>query len=815
MLWLPSLLLSPLDYSSLARLARFTVSAGLFVGPADGDWIDILFPAQVWRADIGDPDVSGLVPRLVAVFFDFTFELCARTPKVSWSQHIPPVSPIPWFDAVPFPAGSLPPFPLLRESVLPLGPSPPLAVLPLAALPGGSGLRPPSWLRPALPLSSLPFPEHVSASPLLPAFRALLSTPSSLPRDVAALFLHCLEFGFGNVSPSGISSHRSEPPNSALASEHADWLRSKFLSLATPEPGKLPLAYGPFPLPPFPRLLPDGVSGPQPIGSALSIHFKGAKWKELDPFMTASDRQAPGYANCVGLGGPRLIQDASAPHLDPLPSPPLPLSTRGHGWSLNERLHFPRLSLYHVSVRTIAECLAFFGAGTVLLQTDFPAAYKNCRLSASSLFAHVSYTETAEHGKEYWVDAAEIFGSGDAPGEFDLFVVPFEHLLRRHDPLLSLIVHYVDNLFVFLPPFLLGDDPSAAASRAASSLFSFFDALPQDHHDDSHSMPAPGLGFVWSSVPSPAVAIKPARVPLVRALLALLSSSSHISCNLAVAARGLFTWMAQIMVAFAPFIAPLLELERAALRLSRSRFSVRWQRSRPRVVAIPPSARIASRVLLSRLFPHSASCPASTAPPVALSPAVPAPSPIALSPLLLPHSPIRCVIRSDASPHFGCGGYSVTERVGVHAPWDHAPHSAVADGISSTLAEAIGALVTIRLMAVPGVNVFQTDSDDLFFILSKRYSADLVLNHIIAAIYSHCLEVGAYLLPFHILRSFNRVSDGLASNKPQSVIVELLAAELGIPVSEASLSRTAYPASASSLLASVRSSLLTCSLVPY
>ena len=795
-LWLPSPSLPPSAYVSLSNLARSAVAAGLFVapsGPLHG-WLAAFGPAIVWRVDIlGVPSV----PPLVAVFFDFSLELSSRAPKVRWFTSIPPISPIQWFDAVPFPSGSLPPFPLVRETVLPLGPPPPPAVLP-ASVASGSGRSSPSWLLPALPPSSVPFPPHDPMSPLFPAFSRLLASPSSLSPDVQSLFLRSLEFGFGHVAPSGVDSHRSEPPNSRIAREHPDLIRDKFLQLASPPAGSLPLAYGPFSAPPFPRLLPDGSIGPQPIGAALSIHFKGSKWGSLHSFTSPSDRLVPGYADCVGLGKPRLIQDASAPHLPAFPTPPALSSSKGHGWSLNQRLHFPKLLLHHSSVRTVAELLSFFGAGTVLLQTDFPAAYKNCRLSTSSLFAHVSYTETSEHGKEYWVDAAEIFGSGDAPGEFDLFVVPFEHLLRRHDPLLSLIIHYVDNLFVFLPPFLLGDDPSATASRAAASLFSFFDSLPQAHHDDSWSMPGPALGFVWSTLPFPSVAFKPARAPLVRALLAFLSSSSLITCDLAIAARGLFSWVAQIMATFSPFLAPLLELERAAVA---ARGSSRGRRRAGVRVPLPGRVRVAAGVLLNRLFPSS--------PPALSSPSLP----IRLSPLLLPSSPIACVLRADASPHFGCGGYSVTARLAFHAPWDHPPHSSSADLISSTLAEALAALISVRLFVVPGLNVFQTDSDDLFFLLSKRYSTDHVLNHIIMAIFAHCVDVGASLIPHHILRGFNRVSDALASNKPSALVSRLLADELGIPLHEASLALVSCPSS-SSLLSSVRSSLLTWTPVP-
>jgi hypothetical protein len=145
------------------------------------------------------------------------------------------------------------------------------------------------------------------------------------------------------------------------------------------------------------------------------------------------------------LGSARIVQDGTSPVL----KKPTRFKPATH-WSLYSRMHSRFLRMAHVSQRHFAELLAFFGPGTYVLQTDFPKAYKSCWLTLDSLFAHFSCITTKEHGTEFWGDLAQIFGSSGAPPAWELFILPFQHLIRRLSKLLSFTVHYVDNTFTFL-----------------------------------------------------------------------------------------------------------------------------------------------------------------------------------------------------------------------------------------------------------------------------------------------------------------------------------------------------------------------------
>ena len=118
--------------------------------------------------------------------------------------------------------------------------------------------------------------------------------------------------------------------------------------------------------------------------SSLSSSRKGETWYDIDQHVDPVAKLHPDYPKSVGRGPPRVIQNASAPLLDP------EKPSQGQRWSLNDRVHFPHVRQVFASPRAIAELLAFLGPGTVVIQTDFPAAYKSCRLPQSSLFAHVS-----------------------------------------------------------------------------------------------------------------------------------------------------------------------------------------------------------------------------------------------------------------------------------------------------------------------------------------------------------------------------------------------------------------------------------------
>ena len=756
-LWHPS----PPFSLPCASLALSSHSAGVFVGPSrppsplgpqpHSHWLDLLQPVSLWCVSI--PSL-----HLTAAFFDAgsTRGLPFNGRRVR--GHHPsgfPLVPITWFDALPFPGGVPPPFPLLQEHVVAAGPEPPPASLPECLDRSGRVTRPPAWLAPGLPPSNVPFPVHSPSSPLLGAFRRLLTRHPFASRGLEDLFLHCMAHGFGHVSPTGCSSHRSDPPNSAKSLPHQGILRDNFAKLAGASP---PLAYGPFlDRPPFPRK----EGGPQAITSALSVAFKGETWASLDKHIAPSDKLDPDYPKSVGLGAARAIQNGSSPKLDPR------RPSRGARWSLNDRLHFPSLRQVFASARTIAELLAFFGPGTIVIQTDFPAAYKNCRLPLSSLFAHVSKTTTLRGGSwvvEYWVDAAQIFGSGHAPVLWELFVIVFEHLARSSHALLSLTIHYVDNLFTFLPPWLLGSHPAATAAKASNLLLGFFESLPQPHHDDHLGTSFPALGHYFHSLPSPSVGLKPARVPIVRALLRLISSGRAVVPKLAIAARGMFTWLATIIPAIAFAIPRFIAFERAAKRALASHS--------PFVDVPPVASHVASIALLSHSLLELGSTSTSAA----------AVTPLRTSAILSPFASIGAVLRCDASPHFGCGGYSLTDRTYFHSKWNHEPHSPAALSISSTLAEAIGALTVVLLGAKPGITVVQTDSDNLALLVRAGYSSECHLtNEALALMFSHASNIGASLHFVHMLRAFNGAADRLAADAPfKSVVAPLISSETGL-----------------------------------
>ena len=797
-LWAPSLA----QAEACAALALASQAQGLFIGtefqlgssghpPASlAPWRLSLAADTYWSVPIALP---GL-PSLRAAFFNCVKGNQPGALRRTWDPGHFPLRTIDWFDAIPFPRGVAPPFPLLSEELLPLPPRPPIAVPPASGPPrplssNESGrpsrtLRPsspPDWLKPALPASEVQLPPHSPRSPLLEEFKARLNRHPFPSPAVQRLFLLSCEVGFGSVTPTGSHRWRSEPRNSAKALPHMDRLRSKFLALTQAVP---PLAYGPFlGRPPFPRRLESGLLGPQAIVSPLSVAFKGEAFQAIDPYIDPEFKLSPDYPKSVGKGEPRLVQNASAPDL---PSPSAPSAQRkGSGWSLNSRLHAPPLRQVFCSARSIAELLAFFGPGTVVIQTDFPAAYKNCRLPADSLFAHVSKTVTLKNGlwvTEYWVDAAQIFGSGHAPMLWELFVVVFEHLVRHSNALLRLVVHYVDNLFIFLPPFLLGDQPHAVTNQASQALFTFFNSLPQAHHDDDVGSAFLALGHYFHSLPTPSVGLKPTREPIVAALLGLLAHQSSIPARLAIATRGLFSWLA-VIVPFISFVIPVVSrLEaaaKAALRAGRSH------------IPVPPSIPLAIRILAAVT---TAADLGSASPLLAASVPSP-PESVRPLPLLLPLRPspfssasaggtLGAVLRSDASPHFGCGGYSISHRFAFHAAWDHRPHSAQADLISSTLAEAIAALTLVLEGARPGVNVLQVDSAPLAAAFNKGYSLTCPLtNEALLLMFAHVTALKGSLLFIHIRRVFNSASDRLAAGADLSLVAPLISLETGIPPS--------------------------------
>ena len=104
--------------------------------------------------------------------------------------------------------------------------------------------------------------------------------------------------------------------------------------------------------------------------------------------------------------------------------------------------------MLHVCQRMIAALLSFFGVGTFVLQTDFPASYNLLRLPKSSLPYPISYiTRTLPDGTRvtsFFVEAAQIFGSGDAPNEWELLAIVFEHLIRLESVLLRFTIHFVE-----------------------------------------------------------------------------------------------------------------------------------------------------------------------------------------------------------------------------------------------------------------------------------------------------------------------------------------------------------------------------------
>ena len=752
-----------------AVLARGEKSSGIFVGPSkacaplasasslEPHWSDFLTPFALWSVSIL---LDNAEPPLTAIYFDASGEKANRTIQCGWDPGLFPLCPIGWFDSLPFPGGFPPPFPLLQEHVLPLGPEPGPSVLPLKSSRG----RSPKWLKPALPVSTVPFPDHDPTSPLFRALRALLRDRPLASAGVQDLYLSCMEFGFGRVSPSGCHTHRSEPDNSPKGKLIQDLLRSNYVALCSAVP---PLAYGPFlDRPPFPRF----AGGPQAIVSSLSSDRKGETWFDIDEHVDPAAKLHPDYPKSVGRGPHRVIQNASAPLLKA--SQP----DRGTLWSLNDRVHFPGLRQVFACGRTVAELLSFFGPGTVVIQTDFPSAYKKCRLPGSSLFAHVSRTETVRNGVtvvEYWVDCAQIFGSKHAPMLWELFVIAFEHLLRHFDVCLYLTIHYVDNLFTFLPPWMLGSDPNLATSRATRALHGFFESLGQPHHDDHFGTSFPALGHHFHSLPHVAVGLKPVREPIVRALIDLMIEGSPLAPNLAIAARGMFSWLATIVPALSfatPFFLRLERQAKRALRAGKTR------------VDIPEGASNALSILTTASWLSSLPPPSRSFNLVdQLRGEVSAPPLLRASPAFAPSSRVGAVLRCDASPHFGCGGYSITARTYFHCGWDHAPHSVEADGISSTLAEAISAWLVFMAGARPGITVLQTDSDDLALLLVKGYSSACPLtNELLRLMHAHAISIGTSIHVVQILRRFNGASDRLAANDPfPFVVAPRIAAELG------------------------------------
>jgi hypothetical protein len=122
-------------------------------------------------------------------------------------------------------------------------------------------------------------------------------------------------------------------------------------------------------------------------------------------------------------------------------------------------------------------------------------------------------------------------------------------------------VHFVDNTFTFLPPFLLGADAASALSQAQSQLFGLFDLLQQPHHDDMCSTAYPALGFAWSSVPFVSASLKQARFPVVKALVHILTTQHSISYATVRSAKGLFVWIATIFPLFAAYLPVFKALE--------------------------------------------------------------------------------------------------------------------------------------------------------------------------------------------------------------------------------------------------------------
>ena len=743
-----------------ASLALASASRGLFIGHSltpsgsPSPWLSLLIPGPdaalsdssnhpyVWHTTVSP--VPPL-PLLTAVFFDAGFETQRRAiySAPAWLPQDFPLKTLPWFDAIPFPRQLAPPFPLLLEELIP-PPSPPP---PARFSRPTAHFRSPDWLKPALPPSRVPFPQHDPASPHLHAFQKHLDSFPLPSPALQAHFLYSLRHGFGSVIPTGSHSHRSHPANSPATIPHMPVIRAKFLALTTTAP---PQCYGPFTSrPPFPRT----HGGPQPIISPLGITFKGEGWSQAIPMLTPGDRLIPGYANATGSGKPRVTQNASAPRPD----------RRHHrfsGWALNERVFGPSIRQCFSSQRTIAELLAWFGPGTRVLQTDFPSAYKLNRLPLDSLFAHCSSTVTPEFGVEFWVDGAGIFGSGQAPESFELFVIPFEHIVRHSSPSLVFTFHFVDNLFSFLPTFLLGPDPNLTISQAERSLHAVFDSFPTPHHDDHSDDPFPGLGFIWSSRPSPAAGLKPAKAAILRAILTHIGSETPLPASLAESVQGLIIWLAQSLLGFSPLIPHLLEYHIAA------------RVAAPALAPISPGFASAARATL-RSFPQLRPGTEALLSPPSVQ--------LRIHPLIRPSPRFAAVLRSDASPHFGIGGFSLSSLRAFHGSWAHPPHSAEADSISSTLAEAVAAFFLFRHCGVPGLNLLQTDSDPLFHAFSKGYSPHLPIHEIIQLILSHARSIQADLMLLQILRASNQVADALASNQPPSSIAPLLLKEIGSP----------------------------------
>jgi hypothetical protein len=349
---------------------------------------------------------------------------------------------------------------------------------------------------------------------------------------------------------------------------------------------------------------------------------------------------------------------------------------------------------------------------------------------------------------QFWVDACEIFGSGDAPNEWEIFLLPFMHLIRLESPLLRLLYSFVDNCFVLLPPFLLRSDKARVTNKASKALYGFFDRASQKHHDDDFGTSQTALGLSISTLPGVSVSIKPAKLPLVRALLRVLSSSPAVSRSLLEAAVGLFLWLGTLIPRLACFVPPL----RAVLVAATARRAKTVNIELPR---FSDSARS-----LGYLF-GAFNAPNAKVPDIAFRGLTFEPTS-----LLIVTEPVVACLKMDASPDKGLGGVSLSARSLFHSPWNHQPASPEADGISSTLAEALALLVAVLLYALPGILIAQTDSCDLFLAWSRGRSKTQSVNTVVQAIVDVTLSRGCHLVLHHILRDHNSVSDAMASNTP-------------------------------------------------
>jgi hypothetical protein len=239
-----------------------------------------------------------------AIFFDAASQeqFTSMCPRAQWDPAQFPLRPVPWFDDFAF--RLLPPLPLLPEHLLDAPPRPLPAVLPTNAT-----SRPPIWLKDGLRPSLVRLPAHDPKSPAFDFIRRELELKPMPDAALQAHVLHCLEFGFGDVEPTGSQRFYSQPPNKAALQSSARQLsvvQDNFIKLSSQSP---PQAYGPFfNRPPFPTV----VGGPQPIVSPIRLHRPGQHFKELLPFIPLSERLTPGFKNTVGLGKERVVQNGSA-----------------------------------------------------------------------------------------------------------------------------------------------------------------------------------------------------------------------------------------------------------------------------------------------------------------------------------------------------------------------------------------------------------------------------------------------------------------------------------------------------------------------